>query len=108
MKTTRTIATVISALLLAGAAFAAEPATNYGQAITDNNAQRVVVITPDTKWVNVNNGDNVQFQVNGKNFTWHFDTLRAEDNFDLSAIAPAGSVDHPVIVYVASNPLYRG
>lgn len=83
-------------------------ANEYGTAVAAANAERHVVITASTPWVNVNNGDTVEFQSNGSTFTWHFDTLRDEAAFDLSKIAPAGSVDHKVTVYVAANPLYRG
>jgi hypothetical protein len=29
-------------------------------------------------------------------------------SFDLSKIAPTGSIDHKVTVYVGANPVYRG
>lgn len=97
--------TAATALTFA-AAFAS--AGDYGTAVAPANAERHVVITSSTPWVNVNNGDTVEFQSGGTSFTWHFDTLREEDTFDLSKIAPAGSIDHKVTVYVAANPLYRG
>jgi plastocyanin len=108
MQTTSRIAAVLSIMLVAGAAFAADGATSYGQAVSAQNAQRVIVVKPDTKWVNVNNGDTVEFQLNGASVTWSFNTLQGESAFDLSKIAPAGSLDHKVTVYVGANPLYRG
>jgi len=80
----------------------------YGVAAENAYANRQITISADTKSVNVNNGDTVAFNVNGKTFTWHFDTLRAEERFDLAKIAPAGVDVGMVTVYVASNPLYRG
>ena len=73
-----------------------------------NLADREITIKPGTKWVNVNNGETVAFSVSGKTFTWHFDTLPAEDQFRLQTIAPEGVDVGAVTVYVASNPLYRG
>ncbi|GJI91600.1 CzcE family metal-binding protein [Duganella hordei] len=98
----------LTATLAASTAFAANGTAEYGSAVAPSNAQRHIVINASTPWVNVDNGDTVEFQSNGTSFTWHFDTLRDETAFDLSKIAPAGSVDHKVTVYVASNPLYRG
>ena len=50
-----------------------------------------ITITPDTKWVNVTQGDDVKFivQQTGQSFVWNFETPGAE-NFDLSAVAPPG------------------
>lgn len=105
---TARLAAVLSTMLVAGAAFAADGTADYGQAVSAQNAQRVIVVKPDTKWVNVNNGDTVEFQPNGASVTWSFNTLQGESAFELSKIAPAGSLDHKVTVYVGANPLYRG
>lgn len=78
----------------------------YGSAAPAPAATRTIVVSPATKSVNVNKGDVVTFEVNGKSFTWQFDTLRDNDRFELSAIAPAGVGAHGVSVYVAPNPLY--
>ncbi|NYE58862.1 hypothetical protein FHW58_000014 [Duganella sp. 1224] len=100
---------VIAAALFAGAAHAATaPQQAFGMAAAKAGADRQVTIGADTKWVNVDNGDTVTFNVDGKAFTWHFDTLHQEEAFDLAKIAPAGVAAGKVTVYVASNPLYRG
>jgi hypothetical protein len=70
-------------------------------------AQRIV-LTAATKSVNVNNGDTVEFVIDGKTFRWHFDTFNNETNFKLAKIAPAGVAVDGVIVYVGPNPTYRG
>ncbi len=70
-------------------------------------AQRIV-LTPATKSVNVNNGDTVEFVVDGKTFRWHFDTFNNETNFKLARIAPAGIAADGITVYVGANPTYRG
>ena len=71
------------------------------------SAHRHIVITEKTKHVRVDNGDTVEFKINGTSFTWHFLTLQQETSFDLSKIAPAGALKQKVTVYVASHPLYR-
>lgn len=80
----------------------------YGKAVAPANAQRTVTLTAATAGVNVDNGDTVEFRTaSGDRFTWHFDTLTGESAFQLAKIAPAGSVDPKVVVYVGANPLYR-
>jgi hypothetical protein len=108
IRTAALAATLATTLAAASTAFAANGTAEYGSAVAPSNAQRHIVIDANTPWVNVDNGDTVEFRSNGTSFTWHFDTLRNETAFDLSKIAPAGSVDHKVTVYVAANPLYRG
>ena len=107
----KTLRTMIICTAIVGAGLAqAAPGTlaNYGSAANGGFADREITIKPGTKWVNVNNGETVAFSVNGKTFTWHFDTLPAEDQFRLQTIAPEGVDVGAVTVYVASNPLYRG
>ena len=65
------------------------------------------MITPDTKYFNVTGGETVQFIVGGKSFTWNFDGAEISP-FNLDRSAPAGMLDHKVVVYVAPNPLYFG
>jgi hypothetical protein len=81
---------------------------DFGTLVTTSAAMRTIVINGDTKWVNVENGETVQFNIGGESFTWHFDTMPNETSFDLTKIAPAGIKLGSVRVYVASNPLYRG
>ncbi|MYN10660.1 CzcE family metal-binding protein [Pseudoduganella aquatica] len=97
---------------LAAASTGAFASTNgtavYGKAVASANAQRTVTLTAATAGVNVDNGDTVEFKTaSGERFTWHFDTLTGESAFHLAKIAPAGSVDPKVVVYVGANPLYR-
>jgi hypothetical protein len=70
-------------------------------------ADRTIQITPDTKYVNVQGGQVVTFDVGGQTFTWNFDVPNgAADSIDLSQIAPAGLLDHQVTAFVSPNPLY--
>lgn len=106
------IRTAVIAAAIASTASGAYAATvntkEFGMATAAANADRHVVIKADTKWVNIDDGDTVKFDVNGNSFTWHFDTLRGESAFELSKIAPEGVDVGKVIVYVGANPLYRG
>jgi hypothetical protein len=70
-------------------------------------ATRTIVITPDTRYVNVVGGDIVKFVVGDKSFAWHFDGAQHVAPFDLSQTAPPGILDHKVTAYVEPNPLYR-
>jgi hypothetical protein len=103
----------VAALLVSGAAAslsqAAEPATKLlGDPTPVAAGERVIVIQPGTKFVNVTGGEAVKFVVGDQTFAWDFDTAAQSVSFDLSRIAPAGVVDHPVRVYLARNPDYSG
>jgi len=107
------IRTAIIAAAIATTASGAYAATatgtkDFGMATAAAAADHHVVINADTKWVNIDNGDTVEFKAGDKSFTWHFDTLHDETAFQLSKIAPEGVDVGKVTVYVAANPLYRG
>jgi phosphate-selective porin len=100
----------VAAVLLAGAASATTftgTSADYGMATT-SGAERTVVVQPGTKYINVDDGETVEFVVNGQKFDWHFQTFKGESSFKLSEIAPQGVMVGDVQVYVASDPLYRG
>lgn len=67
---------------------------------------RTVSVNSGTRAVNVEQGDIVRFDVNGKTFVWQFDTLNAR-SFELAKIAPEGIATGHIRVYVADNPIYR-
>lgn len=112
------LATKISLLLAAGitsAAFALQagaadlahtPAT-YGAAVPAASGDRIITLTPTTKWVNVTDGETVTFVKDGLRFTWQFNTLSGVASVPLSTIAPPSLMVGTVAVYVDSNPLYR-
>lgn len=98
-----------SGALLASHANAAYPSgtkADYGQAVPANTVDYTVKVNDATKWVNVNNGDTVRFDVNGKAFAWHFDIYGNEKIVKLSEIAPSGTDTGAVKIYVGPNPLY--
>lgn len=71
-------------------------------------ATRTIVITPDTKWVNVTGGNIVKFIVGDKTFTWNFNVAQTISSFDLSQVAPPGTLNRKVVAYVAPDPRYIG
>jgi hypothetical protein len=81
---------------------------DFGAPAAAKAASHTIVIQADTKYVRVENGDTVQFDVNGKTFAFAFNTLTGETSFELSRIAPQGVEVPQVRVFVAPNPLYQG
>lgn len=71
-------------------------------------ATRTIVITPDTKWVNVTGGDIVKFIAGDKTFAWNFNVAQTISSFDLSQVAPPGILNRKVEVFVAPDPRYIG
>lgn len=98
----------LAAVSGAAGAHQAHNAAEYGSAAANSSALRQIAITPETRWVNVTDGETVEFNLDGRSFSWHFQTLRGESAFDLSSIAPDGAKLGKITVYVASNPLYQG
>jgi hypothetical protein len=108
---TNAAAAIACCLALTGVARAAGPtgtAADFGSSAPASFAMRTIDIQPDTKWINVTNGETVQLNVNGHSVVWHFETFPNANSFDLAKIAPADFKDGAVRAYVASNPLYRG
>ena len=108
MKTKLLIPTVL-ALTLSLSAVSSMAATDInllGEAAPAAAAHRTITITPDTRYVNVQDGQAVNFDVGGKTFTWDFSGPIA--SFDLNRVAPPGLLDHVVTAYVSPNPLYHG
>jgi hypothetical protein len=103
-----TLKNTLFALTIATAAITAAHAADYGQLVGNNYSDRVINLDAGTKYVNVTNGETVQFIQQGKSFTWHVDTYPNVTEVDLKKIAPAGFDAGTIEVYVASNPLYRG
>lgn len=71
-------------------------------------ATRTIVLTPDTRWVNVTGGDIVKFVAGDKAFAWNFDVGAGTSSFDLNRVAPPGTLDHKITAYVAPDPRYIG
>ncbi|RJG08064.1 hypothetical protein D3870_13390 [Noviherbaspirillum cavernae] len=104
--------TVIVASLLATSiapVSAMEPPVKLlGDPAPASSGTRTIVITPDTRHVNVTGGEVVNFAVGDKMFTWSFFVAAGISSFDLNRIAPPGMLDHVVTAYVARDPRYIG
>lgn len=84
-------------------AFAADTSSNtqdFGEATTPSTTARTIPIKQNTTWVEVKDGEVVNFAVNGQTFGWHFDGINTLSEIDLNKIAPAGALDHQVKVYI--------
>ncbi len=79
-----------------------------GNPAPSNAAQRTIVITPDTKWVNVEGGEIVNFVVGDKSFAWDFYVGFTVSSFDLSRVAPPGILNRRIVAYVSPDPRYSG
>jgi plastocyanin len=104
-----TIAVLVVSTSFAASAESAVPSASatYGDMVPANATRREIAVKPDTKWVNVRDGDTVRFVADGRSFTWHFATYPNTTHLDLAAIAPQDFPSGKVVVYVAQNQLYR-
>ncbi len=98
-------APAVAALALSAASLSANALTTgdlYGEpAASDYVPDRTIVVTPDTKYINVARGEIVKLKVGSKEFAWDFDGLARP--FELNKIAPEGALDHSVRVYVETS-----
>jgi len=114
MKTIRSnvlLGIVLSTALFGAAAQAAPGAHDtawYGVPVAVQKNVRTIVITPQTRHVNVTNGEVVTFAVGEQRFSFQFQTYPQTQVTELSAIAPAGIDVGAVRVYIADNPEGRG
>ena len=97
------IALALVGVLASAAASAAVPVSLLGDRADPGQAQRTIVITPATRYVNVTEGDVVKFVSNGNTFAWNFDSPSSVDSFQLNRVAPAGALDHNVTAYIEPN-----
>ena len=112
MKTTSLLRAVM-ALALALPALASSAARQrldlLGDPAPPTAAGRTIAITADTRYVNVQGGEVVRFDVGAnKSFAWSFNGSVVVTSFDLARVAPSGMLDHAVTAYVSPNPLYIG
>jgi hypothetical protein len=94
----------LAALALSAASLSAAALTFgdlYGEPADASAAERTIVVTPGTKFVNVKHGEVVKIVAGGKEFAWAFDGL--PQAFDLAKVAPSGAIDHSVRVYIATT-----
>ena len=82
------------------------PGYLLGTSVPVAAAARTITVAPDTRWVNVAQGDVVRFVVGAAEFGWRFDGPGSR-SFDLQSVAPAGVIGRPLTVYVAPTPGHR-
>ncbi len=80
-----------------------------GTSIQENTlVDRTIPVDQGTRWVNVNQGETVQFAVMGqggtREFVWRFDGLG--DQLDLSDIDREAALSIPIYVNQTMNPLH--
>jgi len=95
----------VAALTLSAASFAAiatvTEADMLGKPAQASAAQRTISIDPKTRWITVERGEVVKFVANGQEFAWSFDGMSS--SFALDRIAPSGTLDRRLKVYVWPN-----
>ena len=97
-------APAFAALTLSAASLSANALTTgdlYGEPADASVAERTIVITPQTKYINVTRGEVVKVKAGSQEFAWDFDGLARP--FELNKIAPEGALDHSVRVYVETS-----
>lgn len=103
--------TLISfALSSPGALAAGDDSTTkaFGEAAMPTTAARTIAINHTTSWVEVKDGETVNFTKDGQTFAWHFDGINTLSEIDLNKIAPTGMLHHLVKVYIDRTPAYDG
>ena len=96
--------------MLAGCASTHSATLDLGTPAEGHSYDRKVLIGVNTKFVNVDAGEVIEFIVQepdsaDRSFTWRFNIAR-ETVGNLSTIAPTGVLDRPVKIVVGLNPLY--
>ncbi|MFJ7567582.1 CzcE family metal-binding protein [Herminiimonas sp. NPDC097707] len=90
-------------------AFSASPRLDLlGNPAPAAAATRTIVITPETRWVNVEGGEVIRFIVGDKSFGWDFYVGSTVTSFDLQLVAPPGVLNRRVMAYVSPDPRYIG
>jgi hypothetical protein len=107
MKAQTTILLLAAVFATAAHAASRGDAAAYGQPVSPNSADRVIELTPQTRFVNVTNGETVTFEKGGQRFTWHVDTFNNVAEFALAKISPNTMNINGVEVYVAPGEYYR-
>jgi hypothetical protein len=107
MKTIIPAVVALALSLSALSSMAATPIDLLGETAPAAAANRTITIAPDTRYVNVQGGQTVRFNVGGQTFTWDFDGPDSVWSFDLNRVTPPGLLDHKVTAYISPNPLYR-
>ena len=100
-------AAALVAAISAGSAFALTAADMIGEAGNAVEPVRVIQLSDQARYVNVDAGEIVRIEGNGKAFTWQFNGLA--NQVKLSEIAPQdfGTADITVYVDQSTNALFQ-
>lgn len=84
-----------------------------GTPAVSNASDRVVRLSPSTRFVDVAYGERVTFEATDergtqRSFAWQFDVSPARSHVDLDDVAPADFPARGLRVFVAPAPEYRG
>jgi hypothetical protein len=108
------IAMINKSLILAACMMASVPAFSQtprldllGNPAPPNAATRTIVLSPDSRWINVKGGEIVSFVVGDQTFAWHFYVGTAISSFDLNLVAPPGMLHQRVQAYVSMDTGHR-
>jgi len=90
-----------------------ERTSGKGMPATGDASDRIVELSPSTRWVSVAYGEKVTFNTVGANgtqrsFAWQFEVSPVRSFVDLDDVAPADFPARSVRVFVAEAPEYRG
>lgn len=94
------------ALVLITSALAQTPDFRLGSPVPATQAERSIVIGPDTRWANVKADETIRFVIGKRDFGWRFDGHAT--SIDLTRVAPTGLLSRPLTVYIASTGGRRG
>jgi hypothetical protein len=109
IMTSRLFVPAVAAVLAMAcmSASAVEPRPDLlGSRVPSAAAVRTVNLGSGVQSINVVSGDTVRFVGSGGEFAWTFNTSPIVQVFNLSQVAPNGTVGQETRVYVAPSPLY--
>ena len=91
----------------------AERTSGKGTEVVGDTSDRIVQLSPATRWVSVAYGEQVMFNTTDEHgaphsFAWRFDVAPVRSFVDLDDVAPPDFPSHGVRVFVAEQPEYRG
>lgn len=99
------LAFTIAAASAAQAAGPAGTAADFGSPVA-NATGRVIEVTPQTRYINVTQGEVVTLKMGEQTLTWQVNTYPNVSTFPLARIAPDAAAGK-VKVYVAADPAYQ-
>jgi hypothetical protein len=103
-----TLAFSLLALALCGAARAnAAPAADLGHVGAAGIAERVIEVTPATRYLNVTNGETVTIRQGEHSVTWHVQAPNNLNAVPLSRVAPQDEAGNEVLIYIAPGQQYQ-